>query len=51
MSLVIIFILGYFAGGISALLLLGLAIAGRERARAEQPSEEHGARSHKEIRL
>jgi hypothetical protein len=33
-TLIIIFILGYAIGGVSALLLIGLALAGRDRARA-----------------
>ena len=34
MTIMIIFVVGYTLGGISALLLIGLALAGREREAA-----------------
>ena len=34
MTLIIIFTLGYTIGGVSALLLIGLTLAGRDRERA-----------------
>ena len=34
MSFIIIFAIGYAVGGVSALVLIGLMLAGRERARA-----------------
>jgi hypothetical protein len=39
MSFVIIFALGYAAGGISALLLIGLTFAGRSHNSERRPTE------------
>ena len=36
MTLLIVFTLGYTLGGVSALLLIGLALAGREREAASR---------------